>query len=79
MPFVPWREAWQEALYGSDGLFVTSRPADHFRTSVTASPMFAEAVARLVRAESMTSVVDMGAGGGELLAHLRALDPGLRL
>lgn len=79
MPFVPWRDAWQEALYGADGLFVTSRPADHFRTAVTASPLFAAAVAQLAHDEGLTTIVDLGAGGGELLSNLHTLDPGLRL
>lgn len=79
MPFVPWRQAWQDALYGPDGFFVTSRPADHFRTAVTSSPLFAEAVARLMRDEGLTTVVDMGAGGGELLRNLQAIDPALHL
>lgn len=79
MPFVPWRQAWQEALYGPGGFFVTHRPGEHFRTSVTASPLFAEAVARMARDEGLTTVVDMGAGGGELLTHLHAIAPDLRL
>lgn len=79
MTFVPWREAWQEALYGPDGFFGTSRPRDHFRTSVTASSIFAEAIVRLAAEEDLRTVVDLGAGGGELLSHLNDLDPGLRL
>ena len=79
MPYIPWREAWQDALYGTGGFFVTSRPADHFRTSVTASPLFAEAVARLAADEGLRTIVDMGAGGGELLHNLQAIDPELRL
>jgi SAM-dependent MidA family methyltransferase len=79
MPFVPWRQAWRDALYGPDGVFVTSRPAEHFRTSVTASRLFAEAVARLALDEGLSTIVDMGAGGGELLHHLHEIDPGLRL
>jgi len=79
MSFVPWRQAWQDALYGPDGFFVTSRPAEHFRTAVTGSRVFAEAVARLAHDDGLTTVVDMGAGGGELLAHLHDLDPDLHL
>ena len=79
MGFVPWRQAWQEALYGPGGFFVTSRPSAHFRTSVTASRLFADAVARLAADEGLRTIVDMGAGGGELLHHLSAIDPGLRL
>jgi SAM-dependent MidA family methyltransferase len=76
---VPWREAWNDALYGPDGLFRHSRPTDHFRTSVTSSDVFAEAVARLAREAGLDTVVDLGAGGGELLARLHGIDPGLRL
>ena len=31
---VPWRDAWERALYAEGGFFRTSSPADHFRTSV---------------------------------------------
>ncbi|MRJ76014.1 hypothetical protein GEV29_05655 [Aeromicrobium sp. SMF47] len=75
---LPWRLAWQQALYGPDGFFRRSRPADHFRTSVHVG-MFAEAVAELARSTSAASVVDMGAGGGELLAALRDHLPGVHL
>jgi SAM-dependent MidA family methyltransferase len=79
MPFIPWRQAWQEALYGPSGFFVTSRPHEHFRTSVTSSRLFAEAVARLAAEEGLTTIVDMGAGGGELLRHLGEVDAGFQL
>jgi SAM-dependent MidA family methyltransferase len=79
MPFRPWRDAWEEALYGPDGFFLRHRPAEHFRTSVTASPIFAEAIARATRDEGLDTVVDLGAGGGELLTHLAAIDPDLTL
>ena len=54
MPHVPWREAWNEALYGPGGFFVSERPAQHFRTAVTASDVFAGAIARLAREEGLT-------------------------
>jgi SAM-dependent MidA family methyltransferase len=79
MSFVPWREAWEEALYAPGGFFVTQRPREHFRTSVTASGLFAEAVARLAADEGLGTVIDMGAGGGELLRNLQSIDPDLRL
>ena len=76
---VPWRDAWNVALYGPTGFFLHSRPTDHFRTSVTSSNVFAEAVARLTREAGLDAAVDLGAGGGELLARLHGIDPGLRL
>jgi SAM-dependent MidA family methyltransferase len=79
MPVRPWRDAWHDALYGPEGFFLHSRPADHFRTSVTSSDVFAAAVARLVREAELEAVVDLGAGGGELLTRLHAIDPRLRL
>ena len=79
MGYVGWREAWHEALYGVDGFFVTDRPAQHFRTAVTASDVFAEAIARLAQEEGLSTVVDLGAGGGELLTRLSRIDPGLTL
>jgi SAM-dependent MidA family methyltransferase len=76
---VPWRDAWSDALYSPDGFFRHTRPTDHFRTSVTSSDVFAEAIARLIREAGLDAVVDLGAGGGELLMRLHGIDPGLRL
>ncbi|MGW4678861.1 SAM-dependent methyltransferase [Micromonospora taraxaci] len=73
-----WRDAMSLALYGPDGFFVAGTgPADHFRTSVHASPAFASALLRLI-VEVDTAlghpyrldVVDVGAGRGELLRAL---------
>jgi SAM-dependent MidA family methyltransferase len=74
----PWRDAWQDALYGPGGFFLHSRPTDHFRTSVTSSDVFAEAIADMAREAGLDAVVDLGAGGGELLARLHGIDPALR-
>lgn len=71
-----WREAWQAALYGDDGFFRRQAPADHFRTSVNSSGVFAAAIWRLVRAEGFDTVVDIGAGRGELLTELHRLSAG---
>lgn len=76
-----WRAAAERALYGPDGFFVREVPAAHFRTAVHASPLFAEAVARLLRRVDAVlggppelSFTDVGAGRGELAAGvLRAL------
>ena len=86
MPAVPpptphptWKQAWDAALYGADGFFRREAPAAHFRTSVHASPLFAQALARMTREAGLDTVVDIGAGRGELLTALHALDPGLDL
>ena len=73
----PWALAWEQALYGPGGFFLRERPGDHFRTSVTASAVFAGAVRELaVRVDEALGrpdpydVVDLGAGRGELLHAL---------
>jgi SAM-dependent MidA family methyltransferase len=73
--WLPWRTAMERALYGPEGFFVRHAPAEHFRTSVHASPLFAEAVAALLRRVDAAlghpgelDFVDMGAGRGELAA-----------
>lgn len=67
-----FREAWQQALYGPDGFYRRERPAAHFRTSVHASPLFGQALARLAFELELDQVVDIGAGSGELGKVLRA-------
>lgn len=71
-----WREAWTQALYGPEGFFRRERPGNHFRTSVHASSIFAEALLGLAGDRGLTTVTDVGAGGGELLAHMHTLAPG---
>ncbi|MER8004889.1 SAM-dependent methyltransferase [Streptomyces sp. NPDC094149] len=69
-----WRAATRAALYGPEGFYRRPEgPAGHFRTSVHASPLFAEAVARLLcRVDealgrpARLDFVDMAAGRGEL-------------
>lgn len=74
-----WKSAWDQALYGPTGFFRTQAPAAHFRTSVHASPLFAKALLRLVRDTGLDTVVDIGAGRGELLTTLHELAPDLDL
>ncbi len=76
----PWREATRRALYGPDGFYrAAAGPGAHFRTSVHASPLYAEALLTLARSAGLTTVVDVGSGRGELLLALHRLDPSLRL
>src|SRR5690349_24317523 len=72
-------------LYGPGGFFTDggSGPAQHFRTSVHASPLFAGALARLVERVDTAlghprrfDLVDVGAGRGELITALLAQLPG---
>ncbi|MFH0521025.1 SAM-dependent methyltransferase [Streptomyces sp. M41] len=78
-----WRAAAQAALYGPDGFYHRPEgPAGHFRTSVLASPLFADAVARLLcrvdetlgRPETL-DFVDMAAGRGELITRVLTVLP----
>lgn len=78
-PWITWRGAWAAALYAREGFYRTQRPTDHFRTSATASPLFANAILTLLRREGLSTVTDVGAGSGELLAALHARDPQLAL
>jgi SAM-dependent MidA family methyltransferase len=78
-----WRDAMADALYGEDGFYRHSgAPAAHFRTSAHASPSWAGAIATLAgrAAERMPesaafTVVEVGAGGGELLGGLAVRVP----
>ncbi|HZO65094.1 MAG TPA: SAM-dependent methyltransferase [Kribbellaceae bacterium] len=72
-----FRDAWQSALYGPDGFYRRNAPADHFRTSVHASPLFATAMIRLAERVGATTVTDIGAGRCELAAQIEVQAPGL--
>jgi SAM-dependent MidA family methyltransferase len=77
---LPWSAAMDGALYGPGGFYrARGGPAAHFRTSVHASPLFAGAILRLLVEvdrclghPAQLSLVDVGAGGGELSANLYA-------
>jgi Putative S-adenosyl-L-methionine-dependent methyltransferase len=86
MPAVPpptphptWKQAWDAALYGADGFYRRESTASHFRTSTHVSPVFAQALVAMTRGAGLDTVVDVGAGGGELLSAVHALDPRLDL
>jgi SAM-dependent MidA family methyltransferase len=78
-----WREAMDRALYGDGGFYVApGAPATAFRTAAHASALWASAIHRLARRVDQSlrdpadfAVVDVGAGGGELLAGLADLAP----
>jgi SAM-dependent MidA family methyltransferase len=78
VPYLPWEQAWQEALFGEDGFYRRPEgPAGHFRTAVHAAPtVLARAIARLAWTAGCTGVLDLGAGRGELLSALARLSDG---
>jgi SAM-dependent MidA family methyltransferase len=79
---MPWDHAWHEALYGARGFYrAADGPAAHFTTATHGQTgrLLAEALAHLARENHLTQVVDVGAGRGELLTHLYAAEPALRL
>jgi len=67
-----------DALYGPEGFYRRpGAPAAHFRTAAHASPLWARAVRELAQRVDATlgspadfSLVDVGAGGGELLREI---------
>lgn len=74
----PWIDAWVDSAYGADGFWRTNCAHEHFRTASAAGDQLAVAIAALIPAGTV-AVVDVGAGGGELLAALRLQRPELRL
>ncbi len=79
---IPWREAWQRALYGPGGAYRSpAGPAGHFTTAGHGplGAVLADALILLADREGATHVVDVGAGRGELLRALHRVRPELRL
>ncbi|MFG1704861.1 SAM-dependent methyltransferase [Nonomuraea sp. M3C6] len=83
--WLTWRVATQRALYGEAGFYLRERPSGHFRTSVSASVAFADAVLALLvevdaelGAPDVLDLVDIGAGEGVLVTRvLAAAEPAL--
>ncbi|WP_246061058.1 SAM-dependent methyltransferase [Lapillicoccus jejuensis] len=82
-PAVPWAQAWGRSLYGERGFYRSDvGPAGHFATATHGATgrVLARALLRLARERGCTGgVVDVGAGRGELLRHLRELDDAVPL
>jgi len=74
-----WFDAWLECAYGADGFWRRHWPDEHFRTAAATSPLVAEAVAAVADRLAVRSMIDVGAGRGELVSALAELRPGLRL
>jgi SAM-dependent MidA family methyltransferase len=74
-----WFDAWIESAYGPDGFWRRHSPHEHFRTAAASGSVLAEALAAVADRVAVSAVVDVGAGGGELLTALAGQRPGLRL
>jgi SAM-dependent MidA family methyltransferase len=81
-PWVSWQAATERALYAEHGFYRHERqPARHFRTSALSTVYIAALVALLGRVDEALGrprpldVVDVGAGGGELLDGIARLAP----
>jgi SAM-dependent MidA family methyltransferase len=78
-----WRAAMHDALYGPAGFYRgASVPGRHFRTAAHVSPRWADALFELCRrvddglgSPDGFTVVDLGAGGGELAGGLARRAP----
>lgn len=77
----PWQSAWQDALYGPDGFYRGESPHAHFTTATSPGlvDVLAEAVVALARRDGLTTLVDVAAGGGELLGAVARRAPDLAL
>lgn len=70
-----WEQAWAHALYAEGGFYRRPEgPVGHFGTSAQgpAADVLAAALLELARRESLTTIVDIGCGRGELLGALAA-------
>jgi SAM-dependent MidA family methyltransferase len=76
-----WVDAWQRALYGPEGFYRGPGPSAHFTTATHGAlgAALAQALVRLAHERGLGHVVDVGAGRGELVTHLYAVDPTLRI
>lgn len=76
-----WEAAWREALYGPTGFYRRPEgPAAHFRTACHAAPdLLGQVLADLAGQAGCARVVDVGAGGGELLLGIHRARPDLDL
>ena len=80
MTWTPWKQAWDQALYGKSGFYRrVEGPAGHFSTATQGIPQIGEMLARsllkLMDQEGLDTFVDMGCGRGELLEHVHRLSP----
>lgn len=79
-PARSWVAAWQRAQYGPGGFYRRQWPAAHFSTSSHERPsLLAKALVAICAEVGATSLAEVGAGDGHLLAALAREDPDLDL
>jgi len=81
--WTPWKQAWDQALYGESGFYRQAEgPAGHFSTATQGIPqigeLLAQALLKLMDQQGLDTFVDMGCGRGELLEHVHRLGPLVR-
>lgn len=78
-----WDVAWERALYGHDGFYRRTSPAEHFATSAqglgATGTLLAEAIVALAERHHLGAVVEIAAGRGELLTAIATASPDLAL
>jgi hypothetical protein len=74
-----WFDTWLDCAYGAEGFWRRHWPAEHFRTAIATSPLVAEALTALADRLSVSAVVDVGAGSGELIRTVAGHRPQLRV
>lgn len=84
MSWQRWDHAWHQALYGPQGFYrQPAGPAAHFATSAQGIPgvgaLLARAVIKLTEAYDVATVVEIGAGRGELLSEIASVTTHLEL
>ena len=80
MTWTPWKQAWDQALYGESGFYrQVTGPAGHFSTATQGIPqigeLLAQALLKLMDLQGLDTFVDMGCGRGELLEHVNRRGP----
>lgn len=77
---INWYDGWRTTSVGPVGFWQHERPADHFRTASGATGLVARMLLTLLADRpEISTVVDIGAGDGRLLAEIGALAPRMRL
>ncbi|HZA04573.1 MAG TPA: SAM-dependent methyltransferase [Propionibacteriaceae bacterium] len=74
-----WFDTWLDCAYGPGGFWRRHWPGEHFRTASATSPLVADALAAVADRLSVPAIVDVGAGGGELVRALAGRPPPRRL